>query len=83
LKFKLDENLPELVRVALSKLGFDAHTAAEEGLAGAPDQSVLEACTAEQLTVINFLLAWRAGARPACGVADVMPPRLQQRRLRR
>jgi len=79
LKSKLNKNLPELVRVALSELGFDAHTAAEEGLAGAPDQSVLEACIAEQLTVINLLPAWRVGARPARGVADVMPPRLQQR----
>ena len=32
MKFKLDENLPELVRESLSELGHDAHTVAEEGL---------------------------------------------------
>jgi hypothetical protein len=37
LKFKLDENLPDLVRQSLTTLGFDAHTVAAEQLAGAPD----------------------------------------------
>ena len=31
MKFKLDENLPELARESLSELGHDAHTVAEEG----------------------------------------------------
>ena len=40
-KFKLDENLPELVRETLQELGFDAHTVAQESLAGDADEDVL------------------------------------------
>jgi len=54
LKFKLDENLPELVREALRELGHDAHTIAEEGLAGAEDQTVHAACIAEGRVLITL-----------------------------
>jgi predicted nuclease of predicted toxin-antitoxin system len=53
-KFKLDENLPDLVRESLNKLGYDAHTVAEEGLAGAQDASVLQACVAEDRVLITL-----------------------------
>ena len=54
MKFKLDENLPELVRVSLSELGHDAHTVAQEGLAGAQDDTVLQACVAEDRILITL-----------------------------
>jgi predicted nuclease of predicted toxin-antitoxin system len=54
LKFKLDENLPDLVRQSLIALGFDAHTVAEEQLAGAPDDKVLQACVAEDRILITL-----------------------------
>ena len=54
MKFKLDENLPELVREALRRLGQDAHTVAEEGLSGAPDETVLEACVTEDRILITL-----------------------------
>jgi predicted nuclease of predicted toxin-antitoxin system len=53
-KFKLDENLPELVREALSELGQDAHGVAEEGLSGAHDETVLQACLAEDRILITL-----------------------------
>jgi len=53
-KFKLDENLPELVREALHELGHDAHTVAEEGLSGARDEKVLGACVAEDRILITL-----------------------------
>jgi len=53
-KFKLDENLPELVRESLTKLGHDTHTVAQEGLAGAQDETVLEACIAEDRILITL-----------------------------
>lgn len=54
MKFKIDENLPELVRNTLSELGHDAHTIAQEGLSGAQDPSVLEACVAEDRILITL-----------------------------
>jgi predicted nuclease of predicted toxin-antitoxin system len=53
-KFKLDENLPELVRETLSELGHDAHTVAQERLSGAKDEVVLEACVAEARILITL-----------------------------
>lgn len=46
-KFKLDENVPELVRESLIEVGHDAHTDSEEGLAGFQDERVLQANVAE------------------------------------
>ena len=56
MKFKLDENLPELVRDTLSELGHDARTVAEEGLSGAQDATVLQACVAENRILISLNL---------------------------
>lgn len=47
MRFKLDENLPGLVRATFEKLGHDAHTVAGELLAGADDGAVLDASAAE------------------------------------
>ena len=54
MKFKLDENLPELVRESLSGLGHDVHTVVEEGLSGARDETVLQACVAEDRILITL-----------------------------
>jgi predicted nuclease of predicted toxin-antitoxin system len=53
-RFKLDENLPELVRESLSGSGHDAHTVAEEGLSGARDESVLRGCVIEDRVLITL-----------------------------
>lgn len=53
-KFKLDENLPELVRAVLLSLGHDVHTVAEERLSGASDDTVLRASVAERRILVSF-----------------------------
>jgi len=53
-KFKLDENLPELVSTALLDLAHDAHTVAQEQLAGAADEQVLKASVAESRILITL-----------------------------
>jgi predicted nuclease of predicted toxin-antitoxin system len=79
LKFKLDENLPDLVRQSLTALGFDAHTVAEEGLAGAPDDKVLRTCVAEDRVLIRLDLdfsdirAYPPGSYP--GIWVLRPPK--------
>lgn len=54
LKFKLDENLPDLVRESLGALGLDVHTVAGEQLSGASDEVVLRACIAENRVLITL-----------------------------
>jgi predicted nuclease of predicted toxin-antitoxin system len=53
-KFKLDENLPELVSETLKALGHHAHTVADEQLAGAADEAVLQACVVESRILITL-----------------------------
>jgi hypothetical protein len=43
MKFKVDENLPREIAGDLVRLGHDADTVNEEGLAGADDAAVVEA----------------------------------------
>jgi predicted nuclease of predicted toxin-antitoxin system len=79
LKFKLDENIPELVRETLGSLGHDVHTLAEEGLAGAPDKDVLRACRGENRVLITLDLdfsdirAYPPGSYP--GIWVLRPPK--------
>lgn len=54
MKFKLDENLPELVSTTLAALEQDAHTVAQEQLAGAPDEQVLKASVAESRVLVTL-----------------------------
>lgn len=74
MKFKVDENLPELVRDALVALGHDAHTVADEHLAGAPDALVLQACMAEDRILITLdrdfsdIRVYRPGTYPGIRV---------------
>ena len=54
MKFKRDENLPELVRATLDGLGQDAHTVAEERLSGADDNAVFQASVGEGRVLITL-----------------------------
>ena len=79
LKFNLDENLPDLVRQSRRAIGLDAHTVAEEQLAGAPDEQVFEACIAEDRIQVRLDLdfsdfrAYPPGSYPAIWV--LRPPK--------
>jgi predicted nuclease of predicted toxin-antitoxin system len=53
-KFKLDENLPELASGRLKELGHDAHTVADENLSGANDDQVLHACISENRILVTL-----------------------------
>ncbi len=78
-KFKLDENLPALVLESLTELGHDAHTVADEGLSGAQDKAVLQACIVEDRILITLDLdfsdirAYRPGSYP--GIWVLRPPK--------
>lgn len=79
MKFKLDENLPELVRESLNAFGHDVHTVAEEGLSGARDEAVLQASIAEDRILITLDLdfsdirAYPPGSYP--GIWVLRPPK--------
>jgi hypothetical protein len=72
-KFKLDENLPERVRDALTAQGLDAHIVPQEGLSGARDDAVLQACIAEGRILVTLdldfadICAYPPGSHPASG----------------
>lgn len=53
-KFKLDENLPELVSTTLAAFEHDTHTVAPERLAGASDELVLKTSVAESRVLITL-----------------------------
>ena len=77
-KFKLDENLPERAHIALCELGHDSHTVWDEGLSGATDTAVLQACLAEDRVLITLDLdfsdirAYPPGTYP--GIWVLRPP---------
>lgn len=79
LKFKLDENIPELVRASLTALGLDTHGVHDEGLAGAADARLLQACIAEGRVLITLDLdfadirAYPPGSYP--GIWVLRPPK--------
>jgi predicted nuclease of predicted toxin-antitoxin system len=54
LKFKIDENLPAEFAAILVGVGFEAATAADESLSGAPDFSLLDRCRAETRVLITL-----------------------------
>lgn len=54
MRFKLDENLPEIAREVLSAQGHDVHTVADEGLRGAFDEVVLRACVEEDRILVTL-----------------------------
>jgi len=53
-RFKLDENLPLDARRLLELAGYDAHTAIEEALAGAPDDRILQASRVEDRILVTL-----------------------------
>lgn len=79
MKLKLDENIPDLVRLALMALGRDVHTVADEGLAGAQDAQVLHVCRSEDRILVTLDLdfsdirAYPAGSCP--GIWVLRPPK--------
>lgn len=54
LRLKLDENMPRRVEAALQQLGIDVETASSEGLAGAADPVLLEACKTEDRVLVTL-----------------------------
>lgn len=79
MKFKLDENLPDLVRGSLIALGHDAHTVVQEGRSGAQDEMVLQACIAEDRILIALDLdfsdirAYAPGSCPGVWAVSFLP----------
>jgi predicted nuclease of predicted toxin-antitoxin system len=53
-KFKLDENLPELAAGTMRELGHDVHAVADEALNGADDSVVLRAAVAEDRVLVTL-----------------------------
>jgi predicted nuclease of predicted toxin-antitoxin system len=53
-KFKLDENLPAASATVLAGAGHDVDTVSAEGPAGAPDQDVVAAATANGRILISL-----------------------------
>lgn len=54
MKFKIDENLPAEVAECLRANGHDAETVVHEGLGGAKDPKVLDACRVESRAIITL-----------------------------
>ena len=53
-RFKLDENLPAEFVPLLTAAGFDACTSLDQGLAGADDQRIAEACRTENRVLVTL-----------------------------
>ncbi len=68
MKFKLDENLPADLASDLTARGQDATTVSQQGLAGAPDNALLEAAQRENRVLLTL----------DKGIANVLkyPPKL-------
>lgn len=54
LKFKVDENLPEVAAKILRDAGFDAETVLSEGLGGAQDSSLAAVCLEEGRALVTL-----------------------------
>jgi len=54
MKFKSDENLPAEVVGLLRAAGHDAHSVLDEGIGGAPDDSIASVCQQEGRIVITL-----------------------------
>lgn len=54
MNFKIDENLPVAFLEVLSSAGHDAVTVGQEGLGGASDPRVSEACRAEKRILVTL-----------------------------
>ena len=54
MRFKIDENLPAEAAEILKSVGFDAHTVADENLAGAHDETVAGASRSEDRILVTL-----------------------------
>lgn len=54
MKFKLDENFGQRTLNVFKEAGYEVHTTHEEGLAGATDVRIYEACEREQRCLITL-----------------------------
>ncbi len=54
MRFKIDENLPSELLDDLREAGHDAETVPDEGIAGAPDQVVLERVRSEGRVLLTM-----------------------------
>jgi predicted nuclease of predicted toxin-antitoxin system len=54
MKFKIDENLPIEVAVALREAGHDAMSVVDQGLGGRADTSVAEVCRREGRSLVTL-----------------------------
>ena len=54
MRIKLDENLGERGRHPLSRAGHDVATVADQGLAGATDQKLIEVCKTERRCLVTL-----------------------------
>jgi predicted nuclease of predicted toxin-antitoxin system len=54
LDFKVDENLPREVAQLLGEAGHDAAMVVEQGLGGASDAAIVEACQREARTLVTL-----------------------------
>jgi predicted nuclease of predicted toxin-antitoxin system len=53
MRIKLDENMPDDLKLPLATLGHDVHTVREEGLAGQPDPSIWQTAQRERRFLIT------------------------------
>jgi predicted nuclease of predicted toxin-antitoxin system len=54
MKFKIDENLPPEIAEMLRTEGYDATTAAEEGLSGKDDKIIADVCKTEAKVLVTL-----------------------------
>lgn len=54
MRFKVDENLPAEAAALLREAGHDVHTVRDEGLSGAPDPRIAEACRSEGRALLTL-----------------------------
>jgi predicted nuclease of predicted toxin-antitoxin system len=78
MKFKLDENFGRRVQQLFTESGQDAVTVRDEKLAGAADERVLQAATAEGRILVtldhDFANVLRFPPEETAGVAVINPP---------
>jgi predicted nuclease of predicted toxin-antitoxin system len=79
MKFKVDENLPMEVAVALREAGHDAMSVVDQGLGGRADASVAEVCRREGRSLVTLDVDFaNVQAYPPRDYAGLLVLRLQR-----
>ena len=79
MRFKVDENLPEAAAALLRDAGHDVHSVRDEGLVGAPDSRVADACRNEGRALVTLDTDFaNIFAYPPAGLFGVVVLRLTQ-----